>query len=77
MNNKFKQMLEQLPTFIVLGIAIAIIIGLFIMLSYVLVWGLLLGAIIWLVVMIKNYFFPPTSQDKHTGRIIEHDEDEN
>lgn len=77
MNNKFKQMLEQLPTFIILGIAVAMIIGLFIMLSYVLVWGLLLGAIIWLVVMIKNYLFPTPSQDKHEGRVIEHEDDEN
>lgn len=77
MNNKFKQMLELLPTFIILGIAIAMVIGLFIMLSYVLVWGLLLGAIIWLVVMIKNYFFPQSSQDKKAGRVIEHDDDEN
>lgn len=77
MNNKFKQMLEQLPTFIILGIAVAMIIGLFIMLSYVLVWGLLLGAIIWLVVMIKNYFFPAPLQGKHEGRVIEHDDDEN
>ncbi len=74
MNNKLKQMLEMLPTFMILGIAIAMIIGLFIMLSYVLIWGLLIGAIIWLVVMIKHYFFPHASQDK-AGRIIEHDDE--
>lgn len=74
MNNKFKQMLEQLPTFIILGIAIALIIGLFIMLSYVIVWGLLLGAIIWLVVVIKNYLSPFLSSKKNEGRIIEHDD---
>lgn len=76
MSNKFKQMLEQLPTFIVLGIAIALIIGVFIMLSYVVVWGLLLGGIIWLVVVIKNYLSPVISSSKHEdGRIIEHDDD--
>ena len=74
MNEKMKQMLEQLPTFIILGIAIALIIGLFIMLSYVIVWGLLLGGIIWLIVMIKNYFFPPST--KTDGRIIEHDDEQ-
>jgi hypothetical protein len=76
MSNKFKQMLEQLPTFIILGIAIALIVGVFVMLSYVVVWGLLLGGIIWLVVVIKNYLFPVISSNKHEkGRIIEHDDD--
>jgi membrane protein YdbS with pleckstrin-like domain len=77
MNNKLKQMLEQLPAFIILGIAIAVVVGLFIMLSYVLVWGLILGAIIWLGVVIKNYIFPSSVSDKNAGRVIEHDDDEN
>jgi len=76
MNEKFKQMLEQLPTFIILGIAIALLIGLFVMLSYVVVWGLLLGGVIWIIFLIKNYFLPSASSDKHDGRIIEHDDKE-
>lgn len=75
MNEKVKQMLGQLPTFIILGIAIALLIGLFVMLSYVVVWGLLLGGVIWLIVMLKNYLFP-SSPDKNDGRIIEHDDDQ-
>ncbi len=76
MNEKLKQMLGQLPTFIILGIAIALLIGLFVMLSYVVVWGLLLGGVIWLIVMLKNYLFPPPSSEKNDGRIIEHDDDQ-
>ena len=73
MTNKLEEIFEQLIPYIILGITIAFIIGFFIMLSYVLVWGILLGAIIWLVVRIKNNFFPSPSAKKNKGRIIEHD----
>ncbi len=76
MNNKLKPMLDLLPTFITIGIAIALIIGLFIMLSYVVVWGLLLGSILWIGVVIRNYFFPSKSPIQQEGRIIEHDNKE-
>ena len=74
MNNKLKQMLELLPTFIIMGIAIALIIGLFIMLSYVVVWGLILGGLLWVGVVIKNYLCPSQSVSKNKGRIIEHND---
>ena len=74
MNNKIKQVFEQLLPFIVLGMSIALVIGLFIMLSYVLVWGVILGAGLWIAVMIKNYLFPSYAPKKSEGRIIEHDD---
>ncbi len=73
MNNKLQELFEQVIPFIVLGIAIALIIGLFIMLSYVLFWGILLGALIWVAVLIKNYLFPSLPSKKE-GRVIEHDD---
>ncbi|KTD23011.1 hypothetical protein [Legionella londiniensis] len=73
MNNKFQQLLEQLIPFIVLGIGIALAIGLLIMFSYVLVWGVLIGGVIWLVYFIKNYFFPGPSENQKKGRVIEHE----
>lgn len=78
MNKSLTQIFAPLLPFIILGIAIALFIGLFIMLSYVLVWGIVLGGIFWLVAMIKNYLFPSYPADKKDGRIIEHDNnDEN
>ena len=74
MNNKLKQMLTLLPTFIIMGIAIALIIGLFIMLSYVIIWGLILGGILWIGAVIKSYFFASRSNSKHSGITIEHDD---
>jgi hypothetical protein len=73
MDNKLQKLFEQLIPFIILGISIALVVGLFIMLSYVLVWGFIIGGVIWLTVMIKNYFFKTKSSDK--GRVIEHDEE--
>ena len=72
MNNKIQQIFEQLVPFVVLGVSIALIIGLFIMLSYVLFWGILFGTGIWVAVKIKNYLFP-SPLPKQKGRIIEHD----
>ena len=72
MNKTLQQIFEHLIPFIILGVAISLIIGLFIMLSYVLVWGVVLGAIIWLAVMIKNYLFPSQASEQRKGRIIEH-----
>ncbi len=74
MNKTLQQIFQPLIPFIILGVAIAFIIGLFIMLSYVLVWGVLLGAIIWLAALLKNYLFPTHTPDKSEGRIIEHDD---
>ena len=74
MNNKLKAIFEQLTPFLLIGIAIALIIGLFIMLSYVLLWGFVLGAIIWAGFSIKNYLFPSHPTEKNEGRIIDHDD---
>lgn len=75
MDNKIKSYLEQLLPFIILGVAIAFAIGLFIFFSYVLVWGIIIGSGIWLIMMISNYFFPKTPPEK-SGRIIEHDRED-
>jgi hypothetical protein len=75
MNNKLQELLEQLIPYILLGIAIALIVGLFIMLSYVLIWGIVIGGVIWLVMAIKNLLFPTVKIDNKKGRVIEHDDE--
>ncbi|WP_133130410.1 hypothetical protein [Legionella yabuuchiae] len=74
MDKKLQNILEQLIPFIILGIGIALAIGLLIMFSYVLVWGIVIGGIIWLVYFVKSYFFPSHSPKKKNGRIIEHND---
>lgn len=79
MKTKLPRVLEPLLPFVGVGIAIAFGIGLFIMLAYILMWGLFIGGLIWAVVMIKKYVFPRAKSilegeqsDHMEGRIIEH-----
>ena len=74
MKNKVQKALEQLFPYIMLGVSITLVIGLFMMLSYVFIWGALLGGVIWLAVTIKNYLFPSLSSKENEGRIIDHDD---
>lgn len=74
MNDKLQGIIETLVPFLVLGVAIALIFGLLIMFSYVVVWGLLIGGILWLGFVAKQYLFPSEPQTKEEGRIIEHDD---
>jgi hypothetical protein len=74
MNDKLQQILESLIPFIVLGIAIALFIGLLFMFSYVVVWGLLIGGALWLITVVKEYVSPSEHSKKEKGRVIEHDD---
>lgn len=62
--------------YLILGIVIALLIGIGILLSYVLVWGVVIGAILWLITRIKAHFSPeenlPTQHTHKKGRTFEH-----
>ena len=80
MPSPLKHFFQQLPPFILLGVSIALAVGVFILFSYVLVWGLLIGAGLWAINFLVQYF-KNLSGDKSTyptkaskGRIIDHDE---
>ena len=78
-----KQFLQQLPPFILVGISIALGVGIFIVFSYVLIWGFLIGAILWganlLIQYLKSANIIPNktqvnkSSQASKGRIIDHD----
>lgn len=72
MNKKPQQLLEHIIPFIVLGIVIALSITLFIIFTYVLLWGLVIGGVLWLIMFIKNYFFAKPAAKNTEGRIIDH-----
>lgn len=76
MNNQFRKLVENLVPFLLLGIAIALIGGLLIMFSYLLLWGIVIGFVLWIVFFVKNLLFPPTEKGKSTGIIIEHKNDD-
>lgn len=60
--------LEEIIPLLIIGIGIALCIGLLLVLSYVLMWGLVIGALLWLGVRIKNAWRMHKSQ----SCIIEH-----
>ncbi|MGL6029862.1 MAG: hypothetical protein ACRC0B_08575 [Legionella sp.] len=69
-----KKILESLIPFMVVGIAIALCIGLLFMFFSVAVWGLLIGGVLWLAAVAKQYLFPTQPVSEEHGRIIEHNE---
>jgi|GEM_PF-1410686 len=81
MKQQFKDLFNQLPPFVLLGISIVLGIGIFLIFSYVLVWGLVIGGLLWglsfLFQYIRDLSAPPSKKKpkKNTkkGRIIEHD----
>lgn len=74
MNDKLEKIFENLVPFIVIGVGIAIVIGLLFMFFYVAIWGVVIGGILYLAALAKQYFFPSESTKKEQGRIIEHDD---
>lgn len=73
MSGKIQKAFENLMPFIMLGVAIAIVIGLVFMFFYIALWGFVIGAVLWLITLIRQYFFPTSVTIKENGRIIEHD----
>ena len=74
MNKKLQQLFEHIMPFIMIGMAMALLIGLLFVFSYVLVWGFLIGGLLWIITAAKQYLFPNDTSRKEEGRIIEHDD---
>jgi hypothetical protein len=74
MNDKLRKIFENLIPFILVGIAIALFIGLLLMFFYIAVWGLIIGGVLWLGTLAKQYLFPDKSFKKEKSRVIEHED---
>ena len=80
MNNKFQvpKIFETLVPFIIAGTAIALFVGLLFMFSYVIIWGLIIGGMLWVFSVVKALAFPNAQKTsvktKSKGRVIEHDD---
>lgn len=76
MHPKVNKFLQTVGPFLVLGVSVALILALLFIFTYILIWGLIIGGIIWGIAAIKRYLFPappPPPINKEKGRIIEHD----
>ena len=69
MNKKLQQLFEHIMPFIMIGMAMALLIGLLFVFSYVLVWGFLIGGLLWIITAAKQYLFPNDTSRKEEGRI--------
>lgn len=69
-----KKILESLVPFLIAGIAIALCIGLLFMFFSVAIWGVIIGGVLWLAALAKQYLFPSPTEKKEEGRVIEHDD---
>jgi hypothetical protein len=74
MKNRLNYFFHALVPFLIIGITIAMLLGLLIMFSYLLVWGILIGGMLWLASIIKNFLFPKKAISESEGRIIEHND---
>lgn len=74
MSNAVEKFLSKLMPFFILGVTLAVTLGLFFVFSYVIFWGLLFGGVLWLLSTIRQFFVAkPPQEKKREGRIIEHD----
>lgn len=64
---------KRLPFFVFIGVVIVFAIILLMAFTYLFLWGLFIGMILWVIASIKLYFFPPQKLPKKTeqGRIID------
>ncbi len=74
MNDKLEKIIENVVPFIVIGVGIAIVIALLFMFFYIAIWGVVIGGILYLAALAKQYFFSGESAKKTQGRVIEHDD---
>ena len=74
MTHLFSRFTQQLTAFILLGVVIALTVAIFIVFVHVVLWGILLGGILCVLALIKQYFSASSPSKRNQGRIIDHDQ---
>ena len=73
-----KNLLAKILPFLFLGIMLVILVVGFILLSYLLIWGAIVGLVLFVIAWIREKLFPSRQLTKTTkpksGRIIDHDD---
>ncbi len=74
-----EQVINRIAPFFVIGIGVAFIVFMIFVLSYVVFWGAIIGALLYIGFYIKETFFAsksifPQKKTKHRPRIYEHDD---
>jgi hypothetical protein len=83
MNDKSARLIRQLSQkfglFIILGMMIAFALAIFIFFYYVMIWGIIIGSVLWLISLVRDKLFhaatgssvKKTGKEKRPGRIID------
>lgn len=69
-----KTLAESFTPFLIFGVVIALLIGLLFMFFSIALWGLLIGGLLWMASLIKQFFFPRQAPQKESSRIIDVDD---
>lgn len=78
MKNTVEKVLEKFAPFAAIGIAIVLVISVLIIFSYIFLWGLIVGALVWVAAIVKRYFSTKNTNPKvvkSKSKIIEHEKD--
>ena len=69
---------SKIVSFLFLGMMLVILVAGFVLLSYLLIWGAIVGLVLFVIAWLREKLFPSrqmTQVDKpESGRIIEHDD---
>ncbi len=80
MKKNLKQAPEKIISFLFFGIIIALAVGILIMISYLFIWGIIIGSLLWIVTFLKKLIHSDKKINNPShetlGRIIEHDDKE-
>ncbi len=72
-----RNLLAKIIPFLFLGLMIVVLVAGFVIVSYLLIWGAVVGLILFLIAWIKEKLFPSRhltkTQQPKSGRIIDHD----
>ena len=77
MKNSFSELLDRFIPYLIMGVAIDFAFAILIMLFHVIIWGAVIGLVIFIVMFIKQKVFATKKPDApKSGRTIEHDDKE-
>ena len=72
MQNRKPSFVDKLIPYLFVGMVLATLVGLAVIFSVLLLWGLVIGFVLYVVMWIKNKLFPRKQAKSKKGRIIEH-----
>lgn len=74
MHKSVPKIFDRVMPFLIMGFTVAFLIAALVFLSYILLWGVLIGLVLFAINYIRQRFFAKADNGEQSGRIIEHDD---